>query len=242
MPLGKVFEAETPREALLRHTLGEFIYTATHDLKSPLRHLALMVNMLRSDLKEACPEGSRELLEGVERASYKAMQLLQRLQVYAETVTEAPEVKPDVELAEVVARAMASTRLESEAAALSSNIPACHATVMADPARLESVFVQLFNNAVQYRGEQPLAVSIIAEKVGPHWKISIADNGRGIDAQDADRIFRPFRRLHSERISGSGLGLAICQAAMVQQAGSIRFDASHHPGARFVLKIPASTL
>ena len=79
MPLGKVFEAETPREALLRHTLGEFIYTASHDLKSPLRHLALMVNMLRADLKETCPEGSRELLDGVERASHKAMQLLQRL-------------------------------------------------------------------------------------------------------------------------------------------------------------------
>ncbi len=240
MSLDKVFEAESPREALLRHTVGEFIYTATHDLKSPMRHLALMVSMLRADLKEACPEGSRDLLDGVERAAHKAMQLLQRLQVYAETVTEEPQVQPKVDLAEIIRRALDTTRLEKDAAAISGNWPELMATVKADPARLENVFVQLFNNAAQYRGEQPLMVSIVAERVGLDWKISVTDNGRGIDPQDADRLFRPFRRLHSERISGSGLGLAVCQAALVQQAGSIRFDASHHPGARFVVKIPAS--
>ncbi len=241
MSLSKLFEAETPCEALLRHTLGEFVYTATHDLKSPMRHLALMVNMLRADLKDTCPEGSRDLLDGIERAAHKAMHLLQRLQVYAETVTETPEVQPEVDLGEVIRRALDAARLDADTGTITGNVPDLHGTVIADPARLELVFVQLFNNAVQYRGKQRLSVSVVAERVGPDWKISVADNGLGIEAQDADRLFRPFRRLHSERISGSGFGLAICQAAMVQQAGSIRFDASHRPGARFVVKIPAST-
>ena len=89
----------------------------------------------------------------------------------------------------------------------------------------------------------PLAEAVKLLKQGAKAKfdetVEIALN-LGIDPRHADRIFRPFERLHSrDAFEGTGIGLAICQRIVQRHGGTIRADSEPGAGARFILHLPA---
>jgi signal transduction histidine kinase len=226
----------SPRESLMRQTVSEFIYTAAHDLKSPLRHLGLMVGMLRDE--SGVPVAAEPLLDQIEQAVRKANALVQRLQAFAETATQPLQIRPDVNLSELVQSAIAGLNRE-HVASITLHI-AAGLSADCDPSRLCTVLENLLRNAIQFRGPEPLDITVTLECKDGSVLVCVADNGRGIDARDAERLFRPFRRMHPEHISGSGLGLAICQSIISQHQGRIWFDSSHKPGAKFCFEIPTA--
>jgi signal transduction histidine kinase len=69
--------------------------------------------------------------------------------------------------------------------------------------------------------------------------ISIADNGIGIPVSAQSRLFEPFYRAdNAVNIPGTGLGLALSQQCAERLGGDIRFDRDHHPGTRFIVRLP----
>jgi len=92
--------------------------------------------------------------------------------------------------------------------------------VMGDADRLMQLFQHLLRNAIEYRGEAAPRVHIGAREEEGAWLLSVSDNGPGIDAEDLERIFRPFERLTRKR-EGAGLGLAICREIVAGHQGRI---------------------
>ena len=72
------------------------------------------------------------------------------------------------------------------------------------------------------------------------WRLSIADNGIGIDPQYHKQIFGLFKRLHGNaKYAGSGIGLAICHKIVERYGGRMWVDSAMGKGCTFFLTLPA---
>jgi len=104
---------------------------------------------------------------------------------------------------------------------------------------LTQLFQNLIGNALKYRTDQPPRVRITAEADGPMWRISVADNGIGIERDYQEQIFGLFQRLHGGgKYSGSGIGLAICQKIVQRYGGRIWVESEPGRGAKFAFILP----
>ena len=80
-----------------------------------------------------------------------------------------------------------------------------------------------------------------ASKAGDYVRISVTDNGIGIDKAYFTRIFEVFQRLHgSEAYGGTGIGLALCQRAVELHGGDIGVSSTPGEGSCFTIRLPAS--
>jgi light-regulated signal transduction histidine kinase (bacteriophytochrome) len=108
-------------------------------------------------------------------------------------------------------------------------------TVMADEAQLAQVFQNLISNAIKFRREDvPPRVHISARRQDDQWRFSIADNGIGVDPEQADRIFEVFQRLHTrDEYEGTGIGLALCERILERHNGRIWVESEPGEGSTF---------
>jgi light-regulated signal transduction histidine kinase (bacteriophytochrome) len=105
----------------------------------------------------------------------------------------------------------------------------------------------LVGNAVKYRREDvPPVVRISAVRGDDDevWTFTVSDNGIGIDAQYAERIFAVFQRLHlRDRYGGTGIGLALCRRIVEFHGGRIWLDTvESSTGANFTFTLPEGAL
>jgi signal transduction histidine kinase len=109
----------------------------------------------------------------------------------------------------------------------------------ADSHRLDQVFTNIFQNALDACGDSPRIVcKISTNETDKNYRISISDNGSGIPDEVIDRIFQPF---FTTKPQGTGLGMAISQRIVEAHGGTI--TARHNPtgGAEFQLRVPMSS-
>ncbi len=115
-------------------------------------------------------------------------------------------------------------------------------TVHGDASLLRLVFQNLCANSIKFRGEEPPVVRFAAERDGDFWRFSCTDNGIGIDAEYAERIFVLFQRLHPRtQYEGTGIGLAMCRKIVEYHGGRMWLDVSESsdPGSTFYFTLPA---
>jgi PAS domain S-box-containing protein len=108
--------------------------------------------------------------------------------------------------------------------------------VVADQQRLKQVLMNLLSNAVKYNrsgGTVRVAAAVAEQRV----RISVADTGPGLDAEDLDRLFVPFERLGASEsgIAGTGLGLALSKRLIELMDGTIAVEST--PGAGSVFSV-----
>jgi hypothetical protein len=119
--------------------------------------------------------------------------------------------------------------------------PADDVVALLDRRRLWQVLLNLIGNAVKYGREGgTLRVGVIA-KDGDRLHIEVADDGPGIEAEQLDRLFRPFERLGAERtgIEGTGLGLALSLALTTAMGGTLSATSRLGAGSTFTLDLEA---
>jgi two-component system, LuxR family, sensor kinase FixL len=110
--------------------------------------------------------------------------------------------------------------------------------VAADRIQLEQVLVNLIRNAVEAAGEsreQEKMVRIRLQQVVGENELIVEDNGPGIPADVAERLFKPFE---TSKQRGMGLGLSLSREIVKAHGGRLWWDAASSPGARFVLRLP----
>ena len=101
--------------------------------------------------------------------------------------------------------------------------------------QIEQVIINLLINAidaVKEKNHREINVKIIPGK-NNHPRISIIDNGKGIDAESLDKIFIPF---YTTRKEGSGIGLSLSRQIMRMHKGSIKFNTEPGQGSEFILE------
>jgi light-regulated signal transduction histidine kinase (bacteriophytochrome) len=130
--------------------------------------------------------------------------------------------------------------LAAAQANLENQLTEAGATVTAGPLPVVSaqlplmtaVFQNLLGNAIKFRGEAPPRISVTAARDGGAWLFSVSDNGIGISAEYAERIFVIFQRLHDRATyPGTGIGLAMCRKIIEYFGGRIWLDTDAGAGA-----------
>src|SRR5690606_19895833 len=102
----------------------------------------------------------------------------------------------------------------------------------------EQILTNLVANAHQYGGDE---VTIDACRVDGRVRVSVTDDGPGVDPAIESAIFEPFMRGSADRRSpGVGLGLAICRRLADAMGGSLTYERRDGDGSRFVVELPAA--
>ena len=115
--------------------------------------------------------------------------------------------------------------------------------LVTDPVALEQVFSNLIDNAVKYlKPERPGEIAIACFETGRDFIFSVQDNGRGIEAEDSQKVFHIFRRARNTGdVRGLGLGMAFVKATLRKLNGAIWFDSTLDQGTTFYISLPKKT-
>jgi len=180
----------------------------------------------------------RFVVDGAQRME----QLIRALLSYAELGHGERASHSEVDLNAVVERVIDDLReriAEAGGKITKHNLP----SVTGDSVQLADVFQNLIVNAIKYRRpEEPLDVRVSAVQESPDQiRISVRDNGLGINQAYHDLIFLPFKRLHGREIPGTGIGLAICKRIVEAHAGQISVESSPGSGTVFHVSLPCGT-
>ena len=218
--------------------LEQFAYVASHDLQEPLRMVASYVQLLSRRYSGRLDTDADEFIAFAVDGATRMQSLIEDLLAYSRvgrsgrgpvrtTVRECAE-RALAQLQDAIGRSGASVRVR------------CDCIVLAVPAQLVQVFQNLIGNALKFRGERVPEVVIDAVREGVSWRISVADNGIGIDPRHQERVFAIFQRLHTRsEYSGTGIGLAICRKIVESFGGRIWVDSVSGKGSTFQFTLPA---
>ncbi|MBI2481601.1 MAG: PAS domain S-box protein [Planctomycetia bacterium] len=219
--------------------IQQFVYTVSHDLKSPLVTCKGFVGVAREDLKDGLLEDVESSLARIEHATDRMGQLIQDLLQLSRigTIRNEPE-EIDVGLLVQSAISDLSTRIEEVNAVVSVQHDLPH--VVADRVRLAQVFENLLTNAVKYgcRNDHPAIVIEGCVEDG-EVRYCVRDNGSGIAPQFHERVFGLFERLDSDT-EGTGVGLATVARIMDAHGGRAWVESDVGQGAAFWLAFPAT--
>lgn len=244
----RMFERLYSREAALASTLKElqrsnealeqFAYAVSHDLQAPIRAIAGYATILRQDHEAELVDESRACVGKIESSAVHMGELVRDLLEYARVGSRGVEFKP-VALDAALDRALDNLRgdvARQGAEVVREPLP----RVSGDELQLVLLFQNLVGNAIKFHGAEAPRVKVSALRRGPHWIVTVADNGIGIAADYHESIFRVFERLHSgSTYPGTGIGLATCKRVVERHGGQIWVESAEGQGAAFSFSLPA---
>jgi len=217
--------------------LQQFAYVASHDLQEPLRMVSSYTQLLGRRYGDRLDGDAKEFMEFIVDGAARMKQLIEDLLAYSRVGTRGRELSPTSSGA-ALEKALTNLRAAQEA----SGAEVTHdemPEVLADGAQLTQVFQNLIGNAMKFRAEDKPRIHVGAEARDKVWVFTVRDNGIGLDAQYADRIFMMFQRLHNKtEYPGTGIGLAICKKIVERHGGHIWVESKPGEGATFGFTLP----
>lgn len=219
--------------------LESFTYSASHDLRTPLRGIEGFSSLLLEEHSDQLDGQGREYLQRIQRATLHMSQLVNDLLAYSRLQQLTEQIEP-VGLLACVQAVAAPFRDELEARQGELTV-LIHEDlrVQANPKGLAIIVRNLIDNALKFTpaGESP-RITIEALVFSDHVRISVTDQGIGFDMKYHDRIFGMFQRLHRhEQIPGTGIGLALVQKAAERMGGRIWATSTPGVGATFFVAL-----
>jgi len=220
--------------------LESFSYSVSHDLRSPLRHIASFVTLLEEHLGEQVDEVSARYLGTISNSARHMSQLIDGLLAFSRLGRAAINLAP-VDLTLLVNTAVSQIEHETTGRAvewaIASDLPVVHA----DALLLREVWANLVGNAVKYTRPRDLAKIEITWQMDPvlGYVFSVRDNGVGFDTKYSQKLFGVFQRLHrATEFEGTGIGLALTRRIVERHGGSIWAESQPGRGSVFHFSLP----
>ncbi|MEO5373287.1 MAG: CBS domain-containing protein [Alphaproteobacteria bacterium] len=232
-------EAMTTQLRRSNDDLQQFAYVASHDLQEPLRMVVSYLELIRQRYTGVLDEDGTEFIGYAVDGARRMQRLIRDLLEFSRVDTRGNQFK-EVALAKVMEAARANLSVaiaESDAVVtIADGLP----VVLGDDGQLTRLFQNLIGNALKYRhtGRRP-EITVAARRDGDDWRLTVTDNGIGIDAKHFERIFLIFQRLHGHgEYEGSGIGLAICKRIAERHGGRIWVESDPGHGSHFHVALP----
>ncbi len=205
--------------------LEQFAYVASHDLQEPLRKVASFCQLLQQRYGGQLDARADQYIGFAVDGAQRMQDLINDLLAFSRVGRmEQPHIA--VDCAALVERVRADLgaddRGERRRDRRRRRAADGHGRRVA---RCALVFQNLIGNAIKFRGEAAPRAELSAVREGECWKFRVSDNGIGIDAEYAERIFVIFQRLHPRsQYEGTGIGLAMCRKIVEYHGGRMWLD------------------
>jgi PAS domain S-box-containing protein len=219
--------------------LEAFSGAVSHDLRSPLRHLASDLAELQEQTDQTFSKNTLELLTKCSRATTRMENLIEDLLVFSRVSTLSIK-KKEVNLDELVREALIDYSPEIKDRQIEWDIQQMGAAE-GDPALLRLVFGNLISNAVKFTGGRTNPKIEIGRTGDSNNEavFFVRDNGAGFDPEYTEKLFGLFQRLHSqEEFEGTGLGLANMRRIILRHGGRVWAEGVVDVGATFYFSLP----
>jgi len=218
--------------------IARFVGGLAHELNNSLQVIGGLVELLgdRSDL----PPDVLLRIQRIGGQAEKASASIRRVVAFSR---DTPSDRHRVDLSMAASEAVALRHYPLARAGISVAIDGPDpgiCVVRAEPKQIRQLLLNLLLNAEEaVLGEHERRVRIAVERAGDHVLARVEDNGPGVPAEAAERIFEPF---YTTRTSGRvlGLGLTVAQAIALAHGGQLTLEPSPR-GARFLLQLPAAS-
>jgi len=223
--------------------LERFVFTVSHDLKAPIVTILGYLGHLRRDIERSqykeLPEYATRIQSASERMRHKIDDLLRLSRIGRETAS-AQEV-PVADIINAVVRDH-EDELRTRGIIVKTRLDA--STVWCDPQHFEQVIENLLANAIRYGATNPHPWINVwtREAEGGSVELGVDDNGPGIEARHAEKVFELFQRLATSKGDGTGVGLAIVRRIANWYGGKAWIEPTPGDGAKFRLLFPARSL
>jgi signal transduction histidine kinase len=217
--------AEEARSAAADTARRDLVAAASHDLRTPISALWLLVDALDDDLvdEETRRRYQRTMQTHLQALSSLIDDLFELSRIEAGDITWSMQ---QVQLAELVDETVEAMDYYAKAKGivLSAELHDRPLYAHADPEKVQRVLFNLVHNAIQHTPADG-SITIRATRLPDSAQIEIADTGAGIDPDERGRVFEPFYRgSDSRHTDGAGLGLAISRAIVEAHGGRIWLD------------------
>lgn len=221
--------------------LERFVYTVSHDLKSPLVTIVGFLGYLEEDIRRGNMEDLRKDVERIYLAAYKMQDLLKDL-LELSRIGRTMNPPQTISFEELVKEALELTegRLQEHGvrASIQPNLP----TIRGDHKRLLELTQNLIDNAAKYMGDQAEPKIEIGhdgyEKEKPI--LFVRDNGMGIAPEYFERIFGLFNKLNPNS-EGTGVGLALARRIVEFHGGRLWVESELGKGSTFYFTLPPAS-
>jgi PAS domain S-box-containing protein len=232
--LERIVRLRTSELRLSHAQLETFVYSIAHDLRAPLRTMQGFSQILVETCSPRLGREGQDYARFIDQAAQQMDRQLTDLLAFSQLSLQKIELEP-VALADVIESACAGCAAEiRQSRAKVESVPPWP-TVLAHPATLRQVLVNLIGNAVKFVAEPPPPRVVLRaeERPGGVVRVWIEDNGIGIATEYHERIFQVFQRLHTTEYSGTGIGLAIVQKGVERLGGRVGVVSAPGQGSKF---------
>jgi signal transduction histidine kinase len=236
--LARAFNAMAAELAMVDRMRRDLVANVSHELRTPLTALQARLENIVDGIEEPSPDLMRSMLDQTERLGRLVAQLLDLSRLESGVV---PLRREPLDVASVLDAVAAEARVHAPDREITVAVTPADLQLVADADRVHQVLANLTANAVQH-GPPGRPVRLAATTEGAGVVLTVSDEGPGVSAEDAERIFERFYRADPARpgdAGGAGLGLAIARWIVDLHHGQIRADRTHPAGCTMVVRLPA---
>ncbi|NRA28605.1 MAG: PAS domain-containing protein, partial [Opitutales bacterium] len=225
--------------------LEQFAFIASHDLQEPLRTITGYVQLLERKYKGSLDQDGKEFMDYITQGAHRMRILINDLLSYSRVGNSEPQLEK-LDLNKVVSEVLES--LSSQIAREHAEIVFADGTlpfVYADSFQMRQLFQNLIGNGLKFKREGVRPVLEISTLIGKNvegksfHKVSVKDNGIGIDEKYFEKMFLIFQRLNDrDSFEGTGMGLAISKKIVELHGGTISVESKIGEGSSFSFTLP----
>ncbi|NRQ37612.1 HAMP domain-containing histidine kinase [Nonomuraea sp. NN258] len=219
--------------------LRRFVADASHELRTPVATIRGYAELFRRGA-HARPEDLDRAMTRIESEAARMGLLVEELLQLTRLDRGRPRERVPVDLAELAADAVADTLAVAPGRPISA-VGSGPVPVTGDPASLRQLVGNLLANVLDHTPDGTPATVRVARD-GGYALIEVADEGPGLEPEQAERVFERFYRAHRRPAGrmggGSGLGLSIVAAVASAHGGTATVTSTPGAGATFLIRIP----
>lgn len=218
--------------------LETFNYSVSHDLRTPLRTIDIFAYFLEKNYGNVLDEEGSANITQIRQSIVKMTALIDNLLIYSK-MGRMDIHNTRFNLGELIKEAVAEVSKQMDTTKVDfkyGEMP----EVNTDNNLLKQAIVNLVSNAVKFSSTRTLPVVEFAGEIqGRTITLSIKDNGVGFSMEFKEKLFKAFKRLHSEEhFEGSGVGLAIVEKIVKRLHGRIWAESEENTGTTFFISLP----
>lgn len=217
--------------------LEQLAYAVSHDLQEPLQLILRNARLLSERYQDQLRDGGDRFLGHLMESTERMQSMIDGVLTYSRLRSGQRNLQP-ISVDDILDQVLENLKPQVTASGATVDrhpLP----VVRVDRFQIQQLLTNVIGNALKFKGDDPLIITVRAEDKGDEWQFMVRDNGIGFDGRFQERIFRMFQRLHtSEEYPGTGIGLAVSKKIVEQYGGRMWAEAREGEGAAFYFTLP----